>query len=87
MQKVVFVYQNNPSSGAYSDFFNLGDWRAFTSILNMQISHWWPSRMCKLADYQTQTRLFIKRCSKFFLQRLDEFWRLESVYVDIGYAN
>ena len=27
---------------------NIDDWRAFTSILNMQISPWWPSWLCKL---------------------------------------
>ena len=33
---------------------NIGDWSAFTSILDMQISTQPPCLICKWADFQTQ---------------------------------
>ena len=61
---------------------NIDDWRAFTSILNMQ-SH---------LGYANWQIFELKQdnpseCSEKYLRRLDENWRLESVHVDLEYAN
>ena len=37
----------------HADRMNIDDWRAFTSIQDMRIGPWWPSWICKLADFRT----------------------------------
>ena len=56
--KLIFeLEQDSPSEGVEKknceDQMNIDDWRAFTSLLNMQISPWQPSWICKLADFQS----------------------------------
>ena len=40
------------------DLIDIDDWRASTSILNMQISKWRPSWICKFADHLNDFKLF-----------------------------
>ena len=58
LQLIFELKQGNPSEGVKEknreDQMNNGDWRAFMSIFNMQISPWLPFWICKLADFQTQ---------------------------------
>ena len=43
--------------------------------------------ICKLANFQTQTGKSTKEGSEKKSRKSDEYWQLESVYVDIEYAN
>ena len=63
---------------------NIRDWRAFTSIFDMQINPWRPFWI-----YANQLIFEINQITplKGIQKDIDEYWRLESVYIDLGYAN
>ena len=59
------------------------DWRAFTSILNMQIA---AILDMKISWFSNLSRI-IHQCSEKNLWRSYEYWLLESVLVTLEYAN
>ena len=74
---------------------NIGDWREFTSILDMQIRPWRPCLIKKSADFRSHTykksegvqkknckdRMNIDNWRAFTSILKMQNWRLENVYI------
>ena len=66
---MVELNHDNSSEGVqkknHEDQMNIDDWTAFTLILDMQISPWRPSRICKLTDFQISAGWIILLISRY----------------------